>query len=100
MLLDVGNTWHYVQRANEPGAPLVTLSRTITEHRQIDHNGQAITVSVEMPVVETSAKIQLWLGEPGGHNALQQSPTGGAIGGPYWTESRYGWRPIHGLCRC
>ena len=62
MLLDVGNTWHYVQRANEPGAPLVTLSRTITEHRQIDHNGQAITVSVEMPVVETSAKIQPAIG--------------------------------------
>ena len=58
MALDVGNTWNYVMQANEPGAPLIPLSRTIVEHRVIDHRGRAITVAVEMTVPDKTRKFQ------------------------------------------
>lgn len=50
MALDVGNTWHYAVRDNEPGAPVTSVNRTITGHREISYDGRTLTVAVEMPV--------------------------------------------------
>ena len=50
MSLDVGNVWHYGMRDNEPAAPIIPLSRTILEHREITFNDRTITVAVEISV--------------------------------------------------
>jgi len=59
MSLDVGTTWDYLVQSNEPGAPLVPMRRTIAEHREIEHDGRAITVAVEMSVDAEGAVIGL-----------------------------------------
>lgn len=61
MPLDVGNTWHYALRANEPGALVVDVSRTVTGHREISHDGRTLTVAVEMPS-DVPVKFLAWSG--------------------------------------
>jgi hypothetical protein len=56
MALDLGNTWHYEQRANEPGAPLVALDRTIVAHLEIAVPGGTVTVAHEQVVTGKGAR--------------------------------------------
>ena len=58
MNLAVGNTWHYQSRINEPGTPVIEVSRAIVEHRQIRYMGRDIVVAHER-VVSKSAKARL-----------------------------------------
>jgi hypothetical protein len=55
MNLTVGNIWHFQSRLNEPGAPVVEVSRSIVELKQISYLGREISVANEL-VVSKSAK--------------------------------------------
>ncbi|MCP4573709.1 MAG: hypothetical protein GY838_15225 [bacterium] len=59
MPLDVGNTWHYAFRMNEPGAPIIPTSRTILEHRTIPAGDGAVTVALEVEVPDGTRKA-IW----------------------------------------
>jgi len=58
MPLAVGNTWHYAFRMNEPGAPIIPMSRTILEYREISVDDRTVTVAVEVPVPDETRKAE------------------------------------------
>lgn len=71
MDLAVGNTWLYQSRANEPGAPVVDVRRSIIENRQISYGGSEILVAHER-VVPGVRKIHI----PGGSRLLKNEIDG------------------------
>lgn len=58
MDLAVGNSWHYQSRINEPGAPVIDVSRAIVEHMEIRYMERDILVAHER-VVTKSDKVRL-----------------------------------------
>ena len=58
MSLDVGNSWTYRRRINDPGAsPDVNpIIRTITMHHKIEYEGEEFDVAVEVPAHKNIAK--------------------------------------------
>ncbi len=71
MDLEIGNTWYYESRANEPNAVAVEIARAIVEQMQITIEGDTISVAHEQVVARKEAGSL-----PGDSRLLRNEPDG------------------------